>query len=375
MHDCAGQAAAALANDNLRWQAMAKRDPDKTARNRIVAAIKEKRRELLPQVLKDTKYDSEASLNATIGSKHDDFFDLKHDVIESHDAFIMQWLKGFKEAAKKPGSCQEMMKHLKRHKSFKADLLLFLRGSYFKHYDELAKLRPHVSESILWIGQQNANYGLAVTPRFADGEWENDKSEIRAFDCGYWTIGHVMETGLVIPGKNRVFKFSDVDQYLAFFTDTLVRNSGSQHEYEIAELYADFVRDADDPLRVPLMIPEYRYGGLAKKHVYRLDFLIINPYTLDKVGIELSPWSTHGYLSKIGGLTQKQINEMARDNFEEEMEKHRTFFKKRSIFVLIYTDRNLKSCQKLFDGEIAPLLMPEKPESAVSFQIMEEFLS
>lgn len=354
---------------------MAKRDPDKTARNRIVAAIKEDRRLLLPQVLRDTGFSSEASLNATIGSKHDDFFDLKHDVIESHDAFIMQWLKGFKEAAKKPGSCQDMMRYLKRYKSFKAYLLLFLRGSYFKHYDELAKLRPHVSESILWIGQQNANYGLAVTPRFVDGEWENDKSEIRAFDCGYWTIGHVMETGLVIPGRNKRFRFSDVEQYLVFLTDTLVRNSGSQHEYDIAESYAGFVRDADDPLRVPLMIPEYRYGGLAKKHLYRLDFLVINPYTMDKVGIELSPWSSHGYLRKIAGLTQKEVNAMAQDNFEQEMERHRTFFKKKNIFVLIYTDRNLKNCGKLFEEEIAPLLMPEKPQSAISFQIMEEFLA
>jgi len=52
---------------------MAKRDPDKTARNRIVEAIKVKLRSILPQVLKETGYTSEASLNATIGSKNDDF--------------------------------------------------------------------------------------------------------------------------------------------------------------------------------------------------------------------------------------------------------------------------------------------------------------
>jgi hypothetical protein len=69
----------------------------------------------------------------------------------------------------------------------------------------------------LWIGQEHANYGLAVTPRFANGEWENDKSEIRAFNHGYWTIGHVMETGLIIPGRDKIFRFNDVDQYLLFF--------------------------------------------------------------------------------------------------------------------------------------------------------------
>jgi len=353
---------------------VAKRDPDKTARNRIIAAIKEKLRSLLPQVLKYTDYESEASLNATIGSKNDDFFDLKHDVVPSHEQFVMHWLKGFAEAAKTQYSCGEMMKHLKKSKAFKEYLLLFLKRSYLKHYEELAKQRPHVSEAISWIGQTNANYGLAVTPRFKDGEWENDKSEIRVFKNGYWTIGHVMETGLVIPGKRKIFRFGDVDQYLLFFTDTLVRNSGSKHEYKIAELYAEFVHKQVDPFSVPLLIPEYRYGGLAKKHQYRLDFLIINPYTLDKVGFELSPWSTHGYLSKLKGLTQVKINKMAKDNFEKEMEKHRTFFQGRGIYAIIYTDKNLSDKKKLFEKDFVPLLLPEKPTSYVSFKIMEEFL-
>ncbi|WDI40471.1 hypothetical protein [Bremerella sp. P1] len=353
---------------------MAKRDPNKTARNRIIAAIKEKLRSLLPRVLKDTGYSSEASLNATIGSKHDDFFDLKHDVVPSHEQFVMHWMEGFVKAAKTQHSCREMMRHLKKSKAFKEYLLLFLKRSYLKHYEELAKHRPHVSEAILWIGQTNANYGLAVTPRFKDGQWENDKSEIRAFRNGYWTIGHVMETGLVIPGKKKIFEFSDVDQYLLFFTDTLVRNSGSTHEYELAELYADFVKQQEDPNSVPLLIPEYRYGGLHKQHRYRLDFLIINPFTLDKVGFELSPWSTHGYLRKIKGLTQAKINEMAKDNFEKEMEKHRTFFQDKGIYSVIYTDKNLKDKKKLFEKDFVPLLQPERPTSFVSFEIMEEFL-
>jgi len=119
----------------------------------------------------------------------------------------------------------------------------------------------------------------------------------------YWTIGHVMETGLVIPGKDKIFEFADIEQYLLFFQDTLVRNSGSEYEYKIAGHYCDYVQKSADPEQVPLLIPEFRYAGLNKKHVYRLDFLTINPYTLDKVGFELSPWSTHGYLKKIGGLT------------------------------------------------------------------------
>ncbi len=39
------------------------------------------------------------------------------------------------------------------------------------------------------------------SPRFANGQCENDKSEIRHFPHRYFSIGHVLATGLVIPGR------------------------------------------------------------------------------------------------------------------------------------------------------------------------------
>ncbi len=67
---------------------MAKRDPDKSARNRIINNIKDELRSILPGVLKKTGVANEQSLNARIGSKNDEFFDLKNDVINSHVEFI-----------------------------------------------------------------------------------------------------------------------------------------------------------------------------------------------------------------------------------------------------------------------------------------------
>ena len=354
---------------------MAKRDPDKSARNRIIKRLKAELNDLLPDVLDVTGLASEASLNAKIGSKNDEFFDLKTEVINTPEEFINKWLKGLKARVNSYHSPNHkwILDAIKKHKSFKKYLMLFLERSYLKHFEELSKSRPNPSQSELWIGQTNANYGLLVTPRFKKDKWENDKSEIRAFKQGYWTIGHVMETGLVIPGKDKVFKFADIEQYLLFFTDTLVRNSGSQYEYQLAEHYADYVRASDKPLEIPLLIPEFRYLGLEKKHKYRLDFLIVNPYTFRKVGFELSPWSTHGYLSKIKGLTQKEVNKMALDNFEKEMKKHRGYFKKHDIVTLIYTDEQLQDCEKLFNEEMAIHLDPEKPSTQLSFEIMEEF--
>jgi hypothetical protein len=261
---------------------------------------------------------------------------------------------------------------IKGSKKLQEYTVLFLKRSFLIHFDELSKNRPAVEGSEIWIGQQNASYGLLVTPRFKNEKWENDKSEIRAFSTAYWTIGHVMKTGLVIPEKKSIFKFTDIEQYLLFFQDTLVRNSGSKYEYEIAGHYCDFVRASEFPEQIPLLIPEFRYAGLEKKHIYRLDFMIINPYTLNKVGFELSPWSTHGYLGKIGKLTQKKINEMAADNFAKEVKKHRAYFKEHDVFCLIFTDEDLKDTKKLFNDEILPYLQPEKPQVQLAFDIMHE---
>ncbi|WP_226374501.1 topoisomerase [Pantoea stewartii] len=354
---------------------MAKRDPNKSARNRIISKIKDELRELLPSVLNDTGVENEASLNAKIGSKTDDFIDLKNEVIHSDNEFTIKWLSGLKQAIEcDAGPAYKWIdEQCKNSTNFKKYLLLFLKRSFLKHFDELSKNRPDEDDSELWIGQQNANYGLLVTPRFNNGEWENDRSEIRAFNHGYWTIGHVLTTGLVIPGQDEKVKFDSIEHYLVFFRNVLVRNSGSKYEYEISEYYNDFVRNSANPLSVPLMIPEFRYLGLKKQHKYRLDFMITNPYTLNRVGFELSPWSSHGYLHKIKGLTQKEINKMAADNFSKEMSKHREYFNSHGVFTLIYTDDELVDCKKLFDNQIAPYLRPERAGTQLSFMIMEEF--
>ena len=211
---------------------MARRDPDKTARNRIIQNIKEELRAILPEVLAVTGVKNEQSLNAKIGSKHDDFFDLKNDVIHSHDEFINKWFQGLNEYINNWGSSAYKWIHVnaKRHDVFKRYLLLFLQRSYLTHFDELSKNRPSPEDSEIWIGQNHADYGLLVTPRFKDGDWENDKSEIRAFKQGYWTIGHILETGLVVPGRKRKITFKDIDDYLAFFIATLVRHGLPQDQ-------------------------------------------------------------------------------------------------------------------------------------------------
>ena len=354
---------------------MAKRDPEKTARNRIDKQMSADLKVMLPKVLACTGFDSEHSLHGKIGGKFADYIDIKNAVIHSQEHFVSLWLQGYKERLEAGfgyGNAYETYELLQKHKIFREYLFLFLRRTYIRYYDSLSKKRPRVEDAEIWIGQQNASYGLLVTPRFVNGKWENDKSEIRHFVPKYWSIGHVLETGLLIPEKNKRIPFESIEAYLDFFKYVIVRNSGSQYEMEIAEKYSDYVINSDHPLEVPLLIPEFRYDGLLRDHKYRLDFTIIDSIDLNKVAFELSPWSSHGYLKRTKGLTQKAINEMASDNFEKEMRKHKDYFKKHGVFVLIYTDSDLKDIDGIFE-DMKRNLKVEGLGNQLMFHIFDDF--
>ncbi len=326
---------------------MAKRDPNKTARNRRDKEITSDLAALWPRVSKDSGYDNQQSFNALIGGKAATFIDLKEKVLKSADEYVSEYLRGFKKARENDGWTAG--------------------GTPFSN-------RPSAADSEIWIGQNNSDYGILITPRFnAHGEWENDRSEIRHFPNLYWTIGHVLTSGLVVQHDPTPITFGDVDDYLNFFTKVLVRPSGSKYEREIAALYCDYVRSQKKPEDVPLLIPELRYRGKEKKHKYRLDFCVIDPVTLEKVGFELSPWSTHGHIASTAKKSQKEINTEALKNFEKEAGKIRDYFRKRRITTLIYTDDQLADTSKIFD-EIAGYLEGSTEVTQLEFSLIEEFL-
>jgi hypothetical protein len=360
---------------------MAKRDPAKTRRNQKIAELSEKINELKTDVLRLTGFENELSLNATYGGKFAEYIDIKNEVIDTPEQFIALYFQGFLRTleglgifARAGNRYYDAYSHIKKHQKVQEWLRLFLTRTYLRNYEALSKARPSVEEAEVWIGQKNASYGILVTPRFKNGKWENDKSEIRHFKPKYWTIGHIMETGFVIPDEDDRIKFSKVEDYLSFFRNTLVRNSGSVHERRIARRYCQFVCDNDKPLDVPLLIPELRYGGMVAKHEYRLDFTIVNPHTLSKVGFELSPWSSHGELTGTKSKTQRKINAEARANFEREMKKLKAYFRRFGIPILVYTDEDLQDMDEIF-SEISNYLSPAKVPKQLEFQAMKDFLS
>jgi len=357
---------------------MPPKDPNKTARNRRIEQMKAELRDLLPDALAETDFESEASINATIGGWTKAFIDLHHDVIHSSEQYAQRYMQGLSAGMAADGPNAKIYRRnferFRRSKAAQRYFTLFLHRSYLKHFDELSRKRPQLAEAEIWIGQNNADYGLLVAPRWnpTTSSWENDRSEIRHFGPRYWSVGHVLKTGLIVSHDEDIIKFESIDAYLTFFKNVLVRNSGSPHERTIASRYVAHVKAAQDPLNVPLLIPEFRYEGRSAKHRYRLDFCIVDPLTMAKVGFELSPWSTHGYLRGLGDLTGAQINAMAQDNFEREMAKHKAFFREHGIFALIYTDADLADPDTIF-ADMKARLEPSDQTAPIDFHLVDNF--
>jgi hypothetical protein len=352
---------------------MSQRDPNKTARNKAIQAMKEELRTLLPSVLSEVRNDDEASLNAFIGHKAEHFIDLKNEVIKSPEEYVSKWLQGLTKQLENGAKGGILMIHdyLRSKPNFRKYCEIFLRRSFLKHYDELSKTRPREDDASYWFGLNDAQHGIFVTPRFnAAGEWENDKSEIRAFSETYWSIGHVLKTGLCYPNEERFYKFSDVEAYLSFFYNQ-VRLTKSPYQTTIADKYIEFVRSSNFPLKIPLLIPELRFNTEKVKHKYRLDFFVINPYTMDKIGFEFSPWSTHGLLQG-RDKTLKQLNAEALDNFERELGKMKSYFKKFNIVVTTYTDSEFQNMDAIFN-DIKKYLNPSEPPIQLSLHLIDDY--
>jgi hypothetical protein len=342
----------------------------------MIEAIKAQRRALQPEVfaeilgVENGKYCDELSLNAFVGSKAEEYLDLKDDVISSPLEYSSKWLKGLKKAHLKSKALGIDPRHMRMYDlltgsypHFKKYLNLFLEGSFLKHYEEFYKKKPKVAESEYWFGNNEDTYGFLVTPRFVNGGWENDKSEIRHFEHPYWTLSHVLETGLCIMGEEKMQAFTELSDYLQFFR-ALAKRTRSQYQLDIADRYVAYVNSHSNPNSVPVLIPELRYDPLKHEHEHRLDFLIINPWTLEKVGFEFSPWSTHGKL-KGAGRPMAAYNREAKENFELEMAKHKKYWRKYGVNYITYTDIDLLNMDTIWEeirGHLEPAEVPQQLE-------------
>lgn len=291
------------------------------------------------------------SLHGVIGGKNNTYVDAVRGQFPDPKTFQSLWIEGLMtELDGRPHtSAARLVRYLKDNK-FREYTLLFLERNFYRNHLERTRMKPETALWQVWFGENKMVWGLLIAPRFWKGEWINDKSEIRRAKYGYWTVGHVLEVGIIDPERDKPVQFNNLEQFIIFYRSVLKRMSVSEYEKEIAELYTLYLENSNDPTLEPFLIPEMRYRGLEKKHEFRLDFTILNSHTMEYVGFEISPFSTHGAISKVKEKNLKEINAEGAAKWAKEMTKRNSYFAEYGIQTVTFTDPELKDLSACFEN-------------------------
>jgi hypothetical protein len=300
------------------------------------------------------------SFHAQIGSRNSLYIDgVRTKFIDSED-FIAQWLCGLVRNVERQidegtfgrgrhkGADYYLIQYLK-DLSIREYVFTFLTRNFYRNFKERVRNKPNENLWSLWFGNGNLVWGLVIEPVLRDGCWTNDKSEMRRASYNYWTIGHIVSTGLIDPTSNSPIRFGSPEDFLGFYKSVIIRTSNSQYEKEIADRYIEYLKRSDDLNQELFLIPEFRYAGKEVKHIYRLDYTILNSYVMKMTGFEISPASTHISLERTKDKTQKSLNFELSQQWSKEMTKRNSYFKY-GISTVTFTDTDLGDVKQCFQS-------------------------
>lgn len=293
-------------------------------------------------------------MHAHIGRNNNTFVDSVRMQFRSPDDFIARWLNGLAQLVHEKSDAiarrrrfgdrkrtEEIVPEMLQVPLLKEYIYLFLERNFYRNFDARVRAKPDDALWQIWFGPGNLFWGLLISPTLRFGGWTNDKSQMRRETYAYWTVEHVLETGLIAPETEAPVSFANVDAFLIFYETVLARVSNSEYEKAISHWYINYVRDHKYPSEVPLLIPELRYAGKEAKHLYRLDFCVLNTHTMRMTGFEISPASTHMSIAGIKSKTQKDLNEDLSKKWGKESEKRNAYFKEYGITTVTFTDAEL----------------------------------
>lgn len=312
-----------------------------------------------------------------IGGRNTTLVDSMRLQFTSPDDFVAQWLKGLINKVEKIEEVQRQKYNGNIYQNTSTHDLVrlvknpliydyisnFLTRNFYREFVARTRAKPDEILWRLWFGDNRLVWGLVIAPAYRRDCWTNDKSEIRRADYFYWTIGHVMETGLIDPTDEKPLKWSNVGQFIDFYKSVLGRLSHPAYEQGIANRYAEYLRDSSNVYEEPFLIPELRYAGLNKNHKYRLDYAALNSHVMKSTGFELSPASTHSSISGITKKTQKELNQELAVQWTKEMHKRNEYFSEFGISVVTFTDEDLQDLNACF-SKITRYLSDRAPNRA-----------
>jgi hypothetical protein len=274
------------------------------------------------------------SFHAVIGGKNNTYVDSVRTQFKDPEDFLAKWTHGLVSEVKRReelelrfdgrihgSSAAHDVARIVKDNVGRAYVFKFLTRNFYRQYNARVRHKPADPLWAIWFGGKNQDYGLLIAPVRRKGEWTNDHSEMRRAPYVYWTVGHVLQTGLASPDEEQPLTFPTIDELVKFYRYFLKKMSNSKYEKGMADRYMAYLDASADVFSEPFLVPEFRYAGLAGKHEHRLDYTVFNGHTMALTGFELSPYSTHGAIKKAKDKTQKVINEEGAARWEKEMKK------------------------------------------------------
>lgn len=301
-------------------------------------------------------------MHAHVGRNNNTFVDSVRMQFHSPEDFIARWLNGLTQQVMERKDAiarrrrfgdrkrtEEIIPEMLQDQFLHNYIHLFLERNFYRNFEARVRAKPDQNLWQVWFGAGKLVWGLLISPAHRFGEWTNDKSQMRRENYAYWTVEHVLETGLIAPESEKPVMFSDVEAFLTFYQTVLARVSNSQYEQAISDRYLAYIRESESPGTVPLLIPELRYAGKEVKHLYRLDFSVLNPYTMKMVGFEISPASSHMSIAGSTKKTQKVLNEELSAKWCKEADKRNAYFEKFGITTITFTDKDLADIDQCWE--------------------------
>lgn len=232
------------------------------------------------------------SLNAYLSMIKDSCVDLKHKMYNGFKDCMDSYLEEFEKNLQ--GLQDSFYKSFVENEVIRKYMIAFLEQNFYNQLNARIRVKPDTNLYEIHMGKNWENgkqniRSLYISPRYRAGRWENDNSEIRRVNFEYYTIGHLLSTGLVIGECNQV-------KHYARFSDSLCdlysEEELEEDEKAFVKCYLDYVASQKETMQnIPLLIPQFRFAGKETKHIYRGDFLILNYLdrnNVRKILIELS---------------------------------------------------------------------------------------
>lgn len=225
-------------------------------------------------------------MHAHIGRNNNTFVDSVRTQFAGPDDFIARWLSGLqaklseievsgrRQYGRRKHS-EEIVYDALQNCTLRVYALKFLERNFYRNFQARIRAKPDDALWSIWFGSGNLFWGLIISPAWRNAEWTKDKSQMRREQYHYWTLGHVLATGLIDSESDRPLKFREPSDFYNFYRSVLKRVSNSSYEKGICDRYLDYIIHSEAPLQEPLLIPEFRYAGKDKKHKHRLDFAIL----------------------------------------------------------------------------------------------------